>query len=178
MQSSNSDNVIFREVQRLRQIWIWGLVFIIAAFAWYGFIVQVIMGTPFGSKPAPDAALLFIWIVFGIIFPFLMLGFLKLVTEVRNDGIYIRFIPFHFHYKAFMFEEIDRCEFIVYNSFKEFGGYGLRINFKGEIAYNISGKHGLKLRVQNKSVVIGTQKPEEFKKAIDSLTVSRPNNRK
>jgi hypothetical protein len=44
MQSSNSNNVIFREVQRLRQIWIWGLVIIIAAFAWYGFIVRIIMG--------------------------------------------------------------------------------------------------------------------------------------
>lgn len=85
---------------------------------WYGFIQQVILGVPFGDNPAPDVMVIIFWLVFGNIFPVLMLGMLKLITEVRDDGLYIRFIPLHFHYKLFLFKDIRNYQSITYSPFK------------------------------------------------------------
>src|SRR3954453_20503240 len=100
------EHVIFREVQRPRQIWVWVLILLNAAFMWFSFIKQVIFGIPVGDNPAPDVLLVFLWLVFGIVFPLCLLGFMKLITEVRRDGLYIRYVPFHVHYKSFLFKDM------------------------------------------------------------------------
>lgn len=98
------ERIIFREVQRPQQIWVWILIFGIAALMWYGFIQQIILDTPFGDKPAPNGVLIALWLFFGIAFPVLMLGVLKLIIEVREKGLYVRFVPFHFQYKQYLFK--------------------------------------------------------------------------
>ncbi|MEL4024938.1 hypothetical protein [Lysinibacillus endophyticus] len=45
-----NEQVIFREVQWPRQIWIWVLILFIAAINWFGFIQQILLGIPFGNK--------------------------------------------------------------------------------------------------------------------------------
>jgi len=140
---------------------------------WYGFIQQIIFGIPLGSKPAPDAVLAVLWFIFGIVFPVIMLCLLKLIIEVREDGLYIRFMPFHRQYRPFLYKDIQHYETVIYNPLSRFGGWGIRVNFKGETAYNMSGKQGLELKLRNQTVVIGTQKPEELKAIMDSLNQSR-----
>ncbi|MGK9185693.1 hypothetical protein KXS12_26135 [Priestia filamentosa] len=162
------EHVIFREVQRPRQIWVWLVILAIAVFMWYSFIKQVIFGISMGNNPAPNAVLLIFWLIFGIAFPLGLLGFMKLITEVRRDGIYVRFVPFHIQYKPFLFKDIVNYTSIKYNSFTRFGGWGIRINFKGETAYNMGGDQGLELQLsRNKTVVVGSQNPDELVKAID-----------
>ncbi|MED3622647.1 hypothetical protein G4Z05_02725 [Bacillus thermocopriae] len=161
----NYNQVIYREIQRPTQIWIWALVLFLALFSWYSVFQQVVMGIPFGSKPAPNTVLLIFWIIFGIIFPVVLIGFLKLIVEVRVDGIYIRFIPFQFHYQRFLYKNIVHIEQIDYHFFK-FGGWGIRMNLKGEKSYTMYGKQGIKLKLKNETVVIGTQKPVELINAI------------
>lgn len=107
------EHVIFREVQRFRQIWVWALVLLNAAFIWYVTVQQIIFGIPVGNNPASDVLLVIFWLAFGILFPVFMLGLCKLITEVRADGLYIRFAPFHFHYKPFLFKDIIRYEAIT-----------------------------------------------------------------
>ncbi|WP_404900463.1 DUF6141 family protein [Priestia filamentosa] len=162
------EHVIFREVQRPRQIWIWIVILAIAVFMWYIFITQVIFGISMGDNPAPNAVLLILWLIFGVAFPLGLLGFMKLITEVREDGIYIRFAPFHIRYKAFLFKDMVSYTSIKYNSFTRFGGWGIRINFKGETAYNMGGDQGVELQLnRNKTVVVGSQNPNGVVKAID-----------
>lgn len=163
------NHIIFREVQHFRQIWVWILVLLIAVFMWYITIQQIIFGVPMGSNPAPDVLLLIFWLIFGVIFPVFMLGLCKLVTEVRSDGIYLRFFPFHFHYKSFLFKDIIRYKAITYSPLIRFGGWGIRFNAKGETAYNISGKQGVQLQLKNNTVVIGSENPNRLVKAIDSV---------
>ncbi|BBI35497.1 hypothetical protein KCTCHS21_48960 [Cohnella abietis] len=138
---------------------------------WYGFIQQIIIGVPFGDKPAPDAVFVALWFVFGIVFPIFMLK-IKLIIEVRDDGLYIRFMPFHIRYKQFLHKDIEHYESIIYSSFERFGGWGIRTNLKGETAYNMNGKQGLEFKLRNQTVVIGTQKPKELQRAMDSLDKS------
>ncbi|SCM94658.1 Uncharacterized protein BWINRASL_02272 [Bacillus mycoides] len=160
------EHVIFREVQR-SPIWVWRLILGIAILMWYGFIQQIILDTPFGDKPAPNGVLIVLWLFFGIAFPILMLGVLKLIIEVREKGLYVRFVPFQ--YKQYLFKNIHHYECITYSPLKRFGGWGIRFNLNGEKAYNMNGKKGIELKLKYNTVVIGTQKPDELKKALDSV---------
>ncbi|MBT2599925.1 MULTISPECIES: DUF6141 family protein [Oceanobacillus] len=163
------NQTLFHETQRFRQIWIWILILIIALDMWYEFIQQIIFGKTVGSNPAPDVVTIVFWALFGIIFPVFMLGLLKLRTKVYSDGIYIRFFPLHLRYRKFLFKDIQHYESISYSPIKRFGGWGIRFNTDGETAYNVIGKKGIELKLKHETVVIGTQKPEEFKRVLDSL---------
>ncbi|MFD1337449.1 DUF6141 family protein [Oceanobacillus iheyensis] len=159
----------FHEIQHFRQIWVWISILLSASLMWYDFIQQIIFGKTVGSNTAPDAVVIAFWVLFGIIFPVFILLFLKLETEVRNDGIYIRFFPFHLQYRTFLFKDIQHYESITYSPIKRFGGWGIRFNTAGETAYNVKGKKGIELKLKYGTVVIGTQKTEEFKRVLDSV---------
>lgn len=160
--------MLYREVQRPRQWWLWGLIIFVSAIFWYIFIKQIFFGIQVGDNPAPDGMVIVIWFVFGVMPPLVATWFLKLIIEIHHDGIYIRFIPFHFRKRKFLFKDLNNFESIAYSIF-DFGGLGIRINFDGEIAYNLNGKQAVKLKLVNKTVIIGTEKPVEFKKVLNSL---------
>src|SRR5699024_2623348 len=130
---------------------------------------QIIFGVPMGDNPAPNLLLVIFWLAFGIVFPVFMLWMCRLIIEVRSNGVYIRFAPFHKSYKSFLFKDIISYKPVVYNSLRRFGGWGIRFNAKGETAYNISGKQGVELQLRNNTVVVGTKDSNELKKAMDSV---------
>lgn len=152
----------------------WLLVLLVAGFMWYSFVQQIIFDKPFGSNPAPDALLIGLWVVFGIVFPILMLAVTKLIVEVREDGLYIRFMPLHRRYRAFLYKDIVHYEVISYSPLKRFGGWGIRMNAQGETAYNMNGDRGLELKLSNQTVVIGSRQPEALKKAVDAIGPRTP----
>ena len=59
---NNQNNIIFREEQRFRQLWLQlttgSLAVIIPAIFIYGIIKQIGMGQPFGDRPMSDSALI------------------------------------------------------------------------------------------------------------------------
>jgi hypothetical protein len=164
----NGNIAIFHEVQRFRQWWVWLLLLIIATVAWYGGIQQIVLGKPFGSHPAPDAVMIMIWVIFGVFFPLLFYS-MRLVTEVRYDGLYIRYFPLQFHRQKIAFEEIKKYEIRTYSAMKEYGGYGIRYGKNGK-AYNVSGNRGIQFEFQDgKHLLVGSQRPEEFASALASV---------
>ncbi|MFP7477505.1 DUF6141 family protein [Terribacillus saccharophilus] len=164
-----TNKVIYKEIQRPRQPLLWLIILTIAGITWYGFILQVVLGLPFGSNPAPNAVVILFWIIFGIASPVIILKWTKLVVEVREGGLYIRFIPFHFHYKTFLYKDIKHYKAIQYSPLKRFGGWGLRVNFKGEMGYIMSSKKGIELTLKHQTVVISSLKPEETIKGMEAF---------
>ncbi|WP_093726791.1 DUF6141 family protein [Terribacillus halophilus] len=162
-----STNVIYKEVQKPRQPLLLLIVFSIAAIMWIGFIRQVVLGIPVGDKPAPDGVLIVFWIVFGMALPVILPISIKLIIEVHEDGLYIRYTPFHLHYKKFLFKDIKQYKPLNYRTWKRFGGWGFRVNFNGETGYILSGKQGIELTLKYETIVISTDRPEELKKAMD-----------
>jgi hypothetical protein len=159
--------IYFKEEQRFRQIWLWLTVIVAAAFPWYGLIKQVILGDKFGNNPPPDWLLVLIWLAFGIGLP-LLFYFTRLITEVRSDGIYIKFVPFHFKFKHYPYPEIKSYEVREYKPIREYGGWGIRYGLNGKV-YNVYGNKGIQLTFKNnKKLLIGTQKPEELYRAISN----------
>ncbi|HMK02877.1 MAG TPA: hypothetical protein VK489_01745, partial [Ferruginibacter sp.] len=88
------DNIEFKEVQRFRVWWAWLTVAALNGLFIYAIIQQLILGKPFGTKPAPDLVLILIE-VFMLVFFFILLS-LKLKTRINGDGIRYRFYPFQF----------------------------------------------------------------------------------
>ena len=111
------ERVTFRETQRFRQPWLWVLIGGVG-------VVSLVAGAGIGVVIAAGVAALF--------------AVARLTTEVREDGVYVRFAPFHRSFRRIGFEEIERHglrEFGVLT----YGGIGIRWT-PSTIAYTTAGK--------------------------------------
>lgn len=168
--AKNNKNILYQEVQHFRQIWLWIIILAISVFAIYSMIQQLILGKPLGDHPVSDAVLLIIVVVFGFALP-IFCYIMKLVTEVRKDGLYIRFFPFHLSFHKIPLENLNSYEARTYSALKEYGGWGIRYGSKGK-AYNVSGNRGVQLEFSNGDrILIGSRKAEELAQAI-ALAIS------
>lgn len=168
MNITEENNILYKEVQRPRQWWLWGLLLFVAALFWYIFIKQIFFGVQVGDKPATDIVVIILWAIFGVAFLIVPILFLKLVIQIRKDGIYIRFTPFHIRERKFLFNHFKEYENIPYRVL-DYGGWGIRINLDGEIAYNINGKKAIRLTMDHQIIVIGTENPDEFIRILNSV---------
>jgi hypothetical protein len=163
----SDSKVLYCEVQRFRQPWLWILLLSISAIAIWGMIQQLFLGEPFGNNPAPDTILIIIAVIFGFGFPYAFYK-MNLTTEVRSDGIYYRFFPFHLSFHKIKLEDLVRYEVQTYRPVRDYGGWGIRWGRKGK-AYNVSGNRGVQLEFSDgKQLLLGSQNPEELAGALDS----------
>ncbi|MEA2097337.1 MAG: DUF6141 family protein [Candidatus Cloacimonadota bacterium] len=164
MNNDTNENVIYREIQRFRQIWIWCLIGLLAVIGWYSFIQQIVFGKPFGTNPAPDIVMWITWIAIGIGIPLLFYS-VKLTVEVRNDGIHIRFFPLYS--RIILFNNVNSYEVTKYRPLSDYGGWGIRWSSEKGWAYNVSGNLGVELELSNgKRLLIGSQDPKKLVQMI------------
>lgn len=167
MNSPSSSEISFRETQRFTQVWIWVLVACVAGIGWWALVQQIILDQPFGNRPAPDAAVIAIWLLCGVGLP-LLLATCRLVTEVRSDGLYVLYLPIHLRWKRFPFADIAACEARTYRPLLEYGGWGIRWG-PGGWAYNVKGNEGVQLVLSaGRRLLIGSQHSDELAEAIRS----------
>jgi hypothetical protein len=163
---------LFQEEQEFRQGWIWalliagtGLTVVLFGYAMYQ---QFVLGKPWGDEPMSDAGLAvmgpaMILLMVGLLLLFLKL---KLVTEVREDGVHVLYRPLTKRHIAF--EEIESCEARTYSAIREYGGWGIKFGPGGK-AYNVRGNQGAQLRLKNGSrLLIGSQQADRLADAIRS----------
>ncbi len=173
------ENVLFREVQRFRQWWLWAIVLgstlPVAAVLAYGMIMQLLLKREwFGSfgSGEPDAELL-VGGAIGIAITLLVLCLFwrtRLITEVRTGGLYVRFVPFHFSFKRIGLEQATSIEAVTYRPILRYGGWGIRWA-RGGKAYNVSGNRGVRLSfASGRHLLIGSQQPGELARAIESIS--------
>ena len=98
---------------------------------WLAAYRRLVLGERTGMKPTPDNLLLVLWVLIGIGLPLLFYSS-RLVTEVRTDGLYLRFFPFHQSFRKFPFESIKHSEVRTYSPIKEYGGWGIRYSWNGK----------------------------------------------
>jgi hypothetical protein len=92
---------------------------------------------------------------------------LRLETEVRTDGIYLKMWPIHRSFRQVSWPEIERYEAREYSPLREFGGWGIRW-MPGKIAYNVRGDQGVWIeRKDDRAILIGSQKADTFVDAIE-----------
>ena len=159
----------FNETQRFRQVWI--LIIIILSIAGWGYAVisGLLENDAVEKQPASDLGLILTGII-PLLLIFLVFK-LKLVSRIRNDGLYFQFKPLQLKEKHISPDDIISFEIRKYKPIAEYGGWGIRVGGKksGE-AYNVSGNMGLQLYLKNnKKFLIGTQKPGEIRKAMEAM---------
>ena len=158
--------MMFKEEQKFHQRWLWLLLLTLAIFTTLffgkGMVQQIIQGEPWGDRPMSDLALLIVGsgiILFVVAMTYLFYC-LKLITVVRDDGLYIHFFPLR--KRKIDFSEIKSCEARTYNPIRDYGGWGIKSGRKGK-AYNVSGDKGVKLEFfEGQPLLIGSQKAEEL----------------
>ena len=155
----------FKEKQKFTQWWIWLILIGLAVIAVYGVFQQVLFGIKFGNQPMSNLGI--------IIFTLFVLGFIyfnwyiTLTTEITNDGIKMRFVPFV--KKEIKWSELKSVKIVNYG----FVGYGIRLGSKYGTVYNMKGNKGLAIELNNgKKFVIGTQKEMELKNIVDKIPVA------
>lgn len=164
----NSD-ILFAERQRFRQWWIWLILLGINGFLLFGVFQQVFGGRQFGDKPISNEGLLFT-LGLSLLLTVLFIN-LRLDTQIKKDGIYVRFFPFHLNFKEYSWDKISKLFVRQYNPIGDYGGWGLRLGLFGKgKAYNVSGNKGLQIVfTDNTKLLIGTKKTEELRDTLEKL---------
>ena len=160
---------LFYERQYFRQIWLWIILLLVNGFFIFALVKQIFFGQVFGDKPMSNGQLIFA--VSIVLIVTLLFVFLRLETEITEEGVYYRFFPFQITRKKISWSRISKAFVRQYNPIAEYGGWGLRIGLFGRgRAFNVSGKEGLQLIYDNgKKFLIGTNKPVDLQNALQQL---------
>ncbi len=136
----------FRETQRMRQPWILALLGLAS-------VPTLVAGAVVGL---------------GIILATVVFFFsIRLTTEVREDGVYVRFAPIHRSFRRLPFDEIERVERTEFG-LVTYGGIGIRWT-PNAMGYMTKQGTGIKIhRKDAKPVVIGSQETTRLLEAIET----------
>lgn len=167
-------DVIYREVQQFRQIWLWIILLpvslLVAILFSYGMFQQLVLGVPWGDRPMSDIGLA----IFGPLILLIVIGLpvlfytAKLITVVDPEGIHIRY--FSFLRRTVPFENLKNYRVYTYNAIFEHAGWGIHWHKNGW-AYTVRGNRGVELELASGEILlIGSQQPETLVQAIDTGT--------
>ena len=153
----------FTEEQKFTQWWLWIILIGIGILPIVGIYKQLILGEKFGNKPMSDIGLLFFAIlIFSLIALFWSI---RLTTKIDKTGIKFQFFPFV--NKEVLWNDVKSAKIVNYGFV---GGWGIRLGTKYGTVYNIKGKNGLAIEMNNgKKILIGTQKVTELNKFISEI---------
>ena len=164
----NIKKVKYKETQKFRQKWIWAIMFGLLGLSFWGIYQQLFLEKPFGNNPTNDYSLIILSIL--PISLNLLFYYTKLEFKITEEKIIYQFFPFNLKAREISWSLIEAGEVKKYNPLKEYGGWGIKYGKYGK-AYNVSGNMGLELKYKDKkkTVLFGTQKPQELKKVISQL---------
>lgn len=147
----------FKETQRFTQWWLW----LVLVGSWVVLIYSLATVQP------QTTIAYFISFVVGMLLPILFWQ-MRLMTRITEEGIYVRFVPFHFKEQFYPWESIESAQVRTYSPLMEYGGWGIKYGFNGQgKVFNVAGDQGLQLVFKSgEKLLIGTQKPTEIQAAV------------
>lgn len=115
--------------------------------------------------------------ILGIIMFMIMVGLtilfyvMKLTTQIKTDGISIKYHPFMRKEQFYSKAQIKKYEIRKFNPKREYGGHGAKKGKrKSGKSYTVSGRLGLQLYLrEGDKVLIGTQRKEAIKYAMEKM---------
>ncbi|PKO18659.1 hypothetical protein CVU37_04540 [candidate division BRC1 bacterium HGW-BRC1-1] len=123
-----------------------------------------------GSGPMPTGVILMSLAPFGLVIAATLLPLLlRVETQVRTRGLYVRLMPFPWrHVPA---SEITTHEATSFRPLRDCGGYGMHKNFLTKTtSYNARGNRGVRIELTDgKRLIIGSQTPDRLARAISQL---------
>lgn len=92
----------------------------------------------------------------------------RLVTEVRADGLHVRLAPIPGTGRHVPFEDVASAEVAPYDA-GEHGGWhwGLRVGTGGDAVYRLSGSRGVRVTLAGGGTLfVGSQRPRDLRAAL------------
>jgi len=162
--------VLFREEQRFRQWWLWLLLIGVSAVVDVALVAAIVDYSRHGSNMTWFGA--YVVPVIGLTITLALIALFyaaRLTTEVRPEGLFIRFFPFHLRFKRILLDGATSCRAVTYSPIGTYGGWGIRYTWKGK-AYNVYGNRGARIEFANgRHLLVGSQEPEELCAAINAI---------
>ncbi len=163
-----NETILFSEKQKFRQWWVWLILLFVNGQLLFLFCKQLAGGATLGDKSVSNS------LGFGLVITLLvtfLISQVSLDTQVRKDGIYVRFFPFRLSFKQYSWTQITRAYIREYNPLMEYGGWGMRYGFFGRgRALNVVGNKGLQLEfTDGTKLLIGTQEPAQLEAVLRQL---------
>jgi len=156
--------LVFEEQQRFNKWWM-TLILGVVLLIFVRMLFRII-----DAGPLDDRGIIVILVaIIPAIALTILIFFIELKSRIDESGIHAYFSPFGIPKKSILWNDIRNVEVVRYNALKEYGGWGYRVSFKGKTAMNVKGNMGIKIFLENgKQFLIGTQRPEEAKKILES----------
>jgi hypothetical protein len=162
-QSPAVSNPSFLEVQRFRQLWLLALFAGIEAIFVWALVQQIVLGEPWGNRPASNEVLLMIFVLAGVFLPVLILS-ANLRVEVRPEGLVYRFFPLQLRERTIAWDQVVGHQVFAYG-FRDFGGWGIRYGSIG-LAFTVRGNKGVLLDLGKRKILFGSQEAQRLDDAI------------
>ncbi len=162
--------VLFREVQRFTQSWMW-IVILLALSGTFVAVYQAQNSRAIRNAPGAGPAITIMSLIsLGVV------GWIsqaKLITEVRSDALSIRFFLL-WPERVIPWNEIQSAEPVTYSPILDYGGWGVRFGRNGR-AYNVKGSRGVQLVLSSGNrILVGSQQADELAGAIWERTGRGP----
>lgn len=161
-------NIIYREANLFSHSVTWLVVICITFCSVYFALPQLFA---IGSDKSPSVVIVAassIFLTVGFILPILLLT-IKLRIQVRNDGLYVKIIPFQISFKKISLADLQNCESYAPRE-KEANMLGLKYAISKK-AYSLGGKRGIRLEFKDgHTVLLESKRPEKVIQAIKTAT--------
>ena len=171
----------FKEEQRFNRPLGWVIFIVLFSSAMIPFVIginqQLIQGEPWGDNPMSDkglivSAILVFLLMIGLVFLFVKL---RLIVEVKEDGIRYSYPPVINKKRNLLKNRIDSFKLRKYRPVMEYGGWGVMTGSqKWGKAYNVYGNIGMQLYLKDGTkILFGTQRGEAFQRAVQKMMEDR-----
>ncbi len=158
------ENILYREVTLFSNSVIWLVVISITFCSVYFALPQLFAIV--GDKPPSTIIIIAssVFLVIGLILPIVLLA-IKLRIQVRNDGLYVKIIPFQISFKKISLSDIQNCEPYMAQE-KEENKLGLKYAISRK-AYSFGGRRGIRIEFKDGHIILLESKhPEKIIQAI------------
>lgn len=159
-----SSVILFEEIQRSRSVvnrWFFGIVAII-------FGIMLIWNRFSGKEMPLYSGLLWVGFAIFILLQLFVSSSFRLITQIREDGIWVRFPPYQPSFVRFAWEDIREVYIRNFDPLREYG-YGIRLGPNGR-GYVLPGDTGIQLVLNDNSrVIISTKRPQEIMEILKKI---------
>ena len=163
MRQKNSD-ILFEEVQSKTSRQTVGFFRTVSIIVFTSLVINIILQKGIATTFTYFLiTILTILIVLSLILPS------SLTTQIRSDGIYVRFSPVRPSFVKFSWNDIEDVYLRNYDALSEYFGWGYRIGPNG-IGYIVAGNVGIQIILKNgNKVLVTTQRPHEVKEVLQKI---------
>lgn len=160
--------VIYREEQNFD--WrVYGVLALAEGLFWFALFCSYASGPHPGGPENQTSAELAVGLLVGLVLPsILVIGLLRMTTEVAPTGLRVWFGWIPTYRRVIPIGTIQKIEVVTYRPIADYGGWGIRLGRDGVRVLNARGNQGVRIDlVDGSKYLIGSQLPEELARALE-----------